>query len=210
MDDFKHIEKDEQELLGTLELIKRQGNPYSTPEPDPVYWANFRVRLNERIAAEPEQGILAKLRAWVLESGLRTGLIGGALAATVLGVTYFGTDKTSTETPTVAQNERVVGTTEVTPDNGMATTNPEIPNTQVPTISEQIATRTPEQVAGEAAAPGAEKTLENEAPTVELAETDVTIQEKVLLASNESAPVSLTDLSESELEDLLTVVESMN
>lgn len=75
-----------EELTRRLEeQIRECGEPYAAPAPDPLYWANFRVRVNERIAQEHRNWVRRWLMALV-ETPVRIAITGTTAAAVIAGI----------------------------------------------------------------------------------------------------------------------------
>src|SRR5947209_16204560 len=76
----------EMELQKLEEEIRAMGVPFSADEPDDRYFANFRVRLMERIEAKQKKSIAASVWSWIAGSPLRSLSIGAGLAGVVIAV----------------------------------------------------------------------------------------------------------------------------
>jgi hypothetical protein len=188
---------EEEEIRGLLDQIKQRGVPYSD-EPDPLYWANFRVRVMERV--QPENvGFFAKAKSWLWESGLRTGLVGGGLAALLLGGVYFGTQQDD-QTGQIAQTTKVENQQQVQTVDSIkgaqeqTPVTPEViaPNGQQPEIAQQVPEVAPEQ------------------PKATEAMAEAEIAAPLLAAEIPGPATSLDDMTEQELQALLASVEEMN
>lgn len=188
---------EEEDIRGLLDQIKQQGMPYSE-EPDPLYWANFRVRVMERV--QPEQiGFFAKAKSWLWESGLRTGLVGGGLAAVLLGGLYFGTQQDDqsaqiAQTTKVENQQQVRTVDSITGAKEQTPVVPEViaPNARQPEIAQDVPQVTPEEP----------KTIETM--------TESEIAAPLLAAEIPGPATSLDDMTEQELQALLASVEEMN
>jgi hypothetical protein len=196
---------EEEEIRGLLDSIKQQGMPYSE-EPDPLYWANFRVRVMERVQPE-RRSIFAIAKGWLWESGLRTGLVGGGLAVLLLGGVYFGTQQdepagqvavaTKQDQQQVKSVDSNTGVKEQTP------TAPEViaPNAQQPEIAQTPEVTPPAQEQPKAIEqPKAAEQTESEIAAPLIA-ADLGVQ---------GPATSLDDMTEAELQALLASVEEMN
>jgi hypothetical protein len=194
-------QNEEEEIRGLLDSIKQQGMPYSE-EPDPLYWANFRVRVMERVA-EPERiSLFAKAKSWLWESGLRTGLVGGGLAVLLLGGVYFGTQQDQ-------QNGQVAVTTKqdqqqvksVDSNAGVKEQTPVAPEVIAPNAQQPEIAQTPEVTPPTQEQPKAiEQQTESEIAAPLIA-ADLGVQ---------GPATSLDDMTETELQALLASVEEMN
>lgn len=204
MTDFRKHNDEDEDIQGLLDSIKQQGTPYSE-EPDPLYWANFRVRVMERVETQPV-GFFAKVRIWLMESTMRTSLVGGTLAVLLFGGVYFGTQ--NNDGPTVATNESPISTGTKSTTNG-AVVDSGLKQPQViapdskssvtdPTTAPEIAQTTPN-----------ESTPARQDPDSAIV-NDVAAAAPLLLADNSGPAASLEDLTEAELESLLSSVEEMN
>jgi hypothetical protein len=155
----------------------------------------------ERVA-EPERiSIFAKAKSWLWESGLRTGLVGGGLAAVLLGGVYFGTQQDGSTNGQVAQT--------TTPTQQVQTVDS---NTGV---KEQ--TPAPEVIAPDAKQPEMAQAPEVTPPTADQPTTIAQMTESEIAAPLLAADLgvqgpstSLDDMTESELQALLASVEEMN
>lgn len=194
---------EEEEIRGLLDQIKQQGQPYSE-EPDPLYWANFRVRVMERVA-EPERiSIFAKAKSWLWESGLRTGLVGGGLAVLLLGGVYFsqqdqiGNDGGQVAVQTQTQQQQQVNTVDTI--TGKTEQTPIAPEVITPDAQKQPdMAQAPEAV-----------------PLIKIDPADTMTESEIaapLIAADlgvQGPSTSLDDMTESELQALLASVEEMN
>jgi hypothetical protein len=195
---------EEEDIRGLLDQIKQQGMPYSE-EPDPLYWANFRVRVMERVA-EPERiSIFAKAKSWLWESGLRTGLVGGGVAAVLMVGVYFGTQQDGSTNGQVAQTTTQ---TQQTVDSNMGVQE------QTPVAPEVL---TPEVITPDAKQPEMAQAPEVTPPTADQPKTVETMTDSEIAAPLLAADLgvqgpstSLDDMTESELQALLASVEEMN
>jgi hypothetical protein len=213
MEDFKkHNGENEDELRGLLDQIRQHGTPYSE-EPDPLYFANFRVRLMERVEAKP-LGIFARVREWFAVSNMRTSLVGGSLAALLLGGVYFGMQ--GTDAPSVAKNDNppaiqqtpgTAGQTGIAQgDTANGQVNPATP--EQPKSIEPMLDPTNEapQIAQNSTTPETSSGAQRDSAIV----NDVAAAAPLLLADNEGPAASLEDLTEAELQSLLHSIEEMN
>jgi hypothetical protein len=70
--------------------IRKLAIPYVSEEPDPLYWANFRVRVMERVAQnEVKAGLLERVQQWVAGHAWSSGIAVSAAALLVAGVMIF-------------------------------------------------------------------------------------------------------------------------
>ncbi len=76
----------EQELQKLEEEIRAMGIPYSSNEPDDRYFANFRVRLFERIDAKEKKSIFTNIWLWISSSPLRSISLSAGLAGVIISV----------------------------------------------------------------------------------------------------------------------------
>lgn len=200
----------ELELRETLEQIRREGVPYSSSEPDALYWANFRVRLNERLEARQSIGWFDRVKSWVLESGMRSRIIGTSMVAAVLATVYFGISDTVIDP---VQKHEPIATIQEPPQEAQvaradslidAGVNVNEANAVVPESTSQLAEAVTNEVADELL------DVEAQTPTAIVDESADVGSEPVLLAANGDVPVSLSDLTEAELEAILESVEQMD
>lgn len=191
---------EEEDIRGLLDQIKQQGMPYSH-EPDPLYWANFRVRVMDRV--QPEQvGFFAKAKSWLWESGLRTSLVGGGLAVILLGGVYFGTQQDQSIGGQVAQN-----TTQTQQQTKSVDTNTAVKE-QTPLAPEVIAPNA--QQPEIAQAPEVIPPVKEQPKAIDKTESEIAAP---LIAADlgvQGPAMSLDDMTEAELQALLASVEEMN
>ena len=78
----KHNEHREVERLE--EELRKLAVPYSSEEPGPMYWANFRVRVMERVAHENKKAtLLEKIGGWVSSHAWQSGIAISAAAVLI-------------------------------------------------------------------------------------------------------------------------------
>jgi hypothetical protein len=201
---------EEEDIRGLIDQIRQQGTPYSE-EPDPLYWANFRVRVMDRVA-EPERiGIFAKAKAWLWESGLRTSLAGGGLAVLLLGGIYFGTQQDQNGQSTGGSQNGQVAQQQTT--DGDPTVNPidsSVPNTPIAPDAITPDAQQPELAQDQPVTPDVTPSTEQPKTVDQL--TDAEVAAPVLAANSDlSGPAtSLDDMTEQELTALLSSIEEMN
>lgn len=97
----------EEELRKLEEQLRSLPTPYSSNEPDERYFANFRVRVFERIdskAAPVKPSLVAQVVAWFAASPIRGLAIGMAVVIVALGsVWMFGASNTPELRATTAE-----------------------------------------------------------------------------------------------------------
>ena len=79
----------ERELQEIESEIRKLGNPYASEEPDARYWANFRVRVMERVREEETRKVVnwpALTINWIQEHLLATSLSTAAVLVALWGV----------------------------------------------------------------------------------------------------------------------------
>jgi hypothetical protein len=70
--------------------IRKLAIPYVSEEPDPLYWANFRVRVMDRIAQnEAKAGLLVRMQQFIAGHVWGSGIAISAAALLVAGVMIF-------------------------------------------------------------------------------------------------------------------------
>ncbi len=70
--------------------IRKLAIPYVSEEPDPLYWANFRVRVMERVRPnEAKAGLLDRMQQFVAGHVWSSGIAISATALLVAGVMIF-------------------------------------------------------------------------------------------------------------------------
>ena len=76
----------QQELQKLEEEIRAMGIPYSENEPDERYFANFRVRLMDKIDAKEKKSASASIWSWISGSPLRGFSLAAGLAGVIIAV----------------------------------------------------------------------------------------------------------------------------
>lgn len=193
---------EEEEIRGLLDQIRQQGTPYSE-EPDPLYWANFRVRVMERVAEPERLSIFAKVKSWLWESGLRTSLVGGGLAVLLLGGVYFGTQQDQPTGQVVVNNETETQQKVNTVDSmtGKTEQTPVVPEVITPDVKQPDIAQSPEVIPPANEQPKSIETMTESEAAAPLLAADLGVQ---------GPATSLDDMTEQELQALLASVEEMN
>ena len=188
----------EQELQKLEEEIRAMGIPFSSNEPDERYFANFRVRLMERIdAKQQKKNILASVWSWISSSPLRSLSIGAGLAAVVIAALLIR------PTPQVQ-----VAKIEPAPQK-VETSLPPAPKdvpqlvATVPKVPQKVkaVSKPDKNLALKSRLNAILKTAENP--------DDLAITNAVVSGTDSNEPVDLESLSASELESVLSAVESI-
>lgn len=80
--------------------IRKLGMPYASKEPEPLYWANFRVRVMDRIAEkEAKANWTARIGQFIAEHVLGAGIAASAACLLVAAVLWM---QPSGEAPQIA------------------------------------------------------------------------------------------------------------
>jgi hypothetical protein len=104
---MKQDDYNENELKRMEDELRSFGTPYSSNEPDDRYWANFRVRLNEKIdgrEAAKQRSVFATIAEWFTASAFRGVAVGATAIIVIVGSIVLFSSK---NTPVVATNETV-------------------------------------------------------------------------------------------------------
>ncbi|GEM_PF-2733272 len=195
--------KDIQKLT---EEIRKLGVPYSSEEPEPLFWANQRVRIMDRISGtQKPASITDQVIGWVSGHVMGTSIAGAALAILIAAAIVFNPlgngSRQIAMAPQTSSSASVV--------KPASPQVPEKPPVEKETIEESIA-----QVQGHAqqTKAGADHQLamrhHNAKPSVEMAALTDEVSAPVLSSSDVEHPVSLEDLSQPELEDVLHSIQS--
>ncbi len=192
-----------EDIARLTEEIRSFGTPYQTPEPDELYWANFRVRVMERVEEKRGfAGLMDRVREFVFGHGLSLGLAGAVAVAIVIFLANpFGTGRV--DAPDQASNITIGKTNSpaIAEQKTVATVPAELQPVAVQANSDQkpMATnlsprahRTDALLAMADASPN-----ENDNPPS-------------LMHGDTDGPVSLNDLSASELESVLETVKDLD
>jgi hypothetical protein len=208
----------EQEKLANLESeIRKLGLPYNDPAPDAAYWANFRVRVLEQ--AERKRGFSA-VSEWIAGHLVSSGLVGAGLAA-ALFLAVFGLPQSE---PAVAPTKPVAIAQALT--ERPATTEPQQKPSNEPrqnAFNEPQATLAQRPSSAESPAnrvrsaqrtePGIAQAATDDRDAL-IAEATPAVAESAarpLLVSSESEyPVSLSELSDVELESVYDGLMSLD
>ena len=169
--------------------IRKLAIPYLSEEPDPLYWANFRVRVMERVSQNAvKAGLLERIQQFIAGHVWGSGIAVSATALLIAGVMIFqpfGGDapqKMAVSTPTPVAR--------IAP-----------PMTQSPKPDLAIVQEKPVK---QAAHPTRESYASNQAKT---SAADLASAEPLLLPDDDH-PVSLEDLSKPQLEAIVQDMES--
>jgi len=188
----------EMEIQKLEEEIRAMGVPYSENEPDDRYFANFRVRLMERIDAKEEKKSIARsIWSWISDSPLRTISIGAGLAGVIIAALLIR--------PATQEQVAVNSRTDFSPsERTEVRLTPEIAAVPDPNKSQKAYTshKTNKNLAKNSKK-DLNKVLQN-APATELAAAG-----DVLSGGDSNEPVDLQSLSVPELESVLSAVQSM-
>jgi hypothetical protein len=180
------------EHIGNIEKledeIRKLAIPYISEEPDPLYWANFRVRVMDQVSPkEAKAGLLDSIQQFIAGHVWGSSIAVSAAALLVVGVMIFspfGGDapqKMAVSAPVaVVQSAPMVQA--VKPDLALVREKP----------AERMAHPTQESYAG-----NHEKVSQTDLASVE-----------PLLTSDDDHPVSLDELSTSQLKAIVHDLEN--
>ncbi|MEO6938703.1 MAG: hypothetical protein ABI444_00960 [Candidatus Kapaibacterium sp.] len=217
-----NMEQDDKRLQQVLDEIKRQDAPYSSPEPDPLYFANFRVRVMDQVDAKEHVkfGWLVRVRETLFGTALRGGLVGATMVAVLVGV--FVLESTTEPTVQLAQNQ-TQHSAQTTPPVAIATpapmkSNVSKPSAAVPNIQKDMAAsdsavkrlvKSPEFANRVKRAVDASEKDANEKIEVALNSSQIegSISEPTVSTADGDEPVSLEGLSASDLQSVLSGLE---
>lgn len=201
-------ELNEQEMQQLERELRSYGDPYGSPEPDERYFANFRARVMERIAQEPQVvGFGTRISEFFFGSPLRMTLVGGSLIGAIL--LYFYLQSAPTELPVAQDAPR----NELVAPESPALVEPEIANVPKQQKPQQHVTPehrnrpVPQQIAPEAPVVPQVQASENGSATIADAASEFDKIDDLSL-SDESEPVSYDKLSVDELEAVLKTLET--
>ena len=192
----------EQELKAIEDEIRALGIPYSKNEPDERYFANFRVRLMERIdTKEEKQSIFAAVWSWLTTSPLRTLSLGTGLAAVIVAALLMNTasePKIAQVQPTqqapIVTSPQQYDAVPAVPKNMAATPKVVLPPKAVAIKNTNLATKTTTDKALDAA----------------INANDFASIDETLTGSESDGPVNYENLSESDLESVVKIAQEMH
>ena len=188
----------EQELKALEDEIRALGIPYSKNEPDERYFANFRVHLMERIdAKQAKQNIFASVWSWLATSPLRVLSLGAGLAA-VIAIAFLMNSSQEQKIALVQPVQQIPVATAPLP-----VAQPETKQ-QITTAPKVIVPKTVIHT-DLAVKANTDKNLDAAINANDLASMD-----EVLTNGESEGPVNYENLSESELESVVTIVQEMN
>jgi hypothetical protein len=186
------------------------GLPHVSSELGPQYWANFRMRVMDRIEAREQRGIrsfLAASSAWLSGHLLETGLAGAAAALVIFALTLnpFASDTPATgniaQAPSVAQPQApsIQNKTQAIPNDRLASaaSRVEVPSTE-PKHSHNV--RHDAWMASHLA-------KQNVQNLEEMAAMDDEAAQPSMITTESDYPVSLNELSPAELQAVLNSME---
>lgn len=217
---------DDARLLPILDEIRRQ-QLQSEDEPDPIYWANFRLRVMQTIEQNEAARVNGFVRAWrwLTESPLRAGVVGltsAAVVATAILLNPFSAEHTTqvaqTARPaiTVARQPRTPSTlfaevkrpvqhaTSAKPMEAEATH--EIAEANQSTKAMMKSSKFAENI--DHAAASSEQSQVASLTSSESLHAESAAAITTVTASDGDLPVSLNDLSQGELESVLQHLQS--
>ncbi|MDP4199529.1 MAG: hypothetical protein Q8922_03150 [Bacteroidota bacterium] len=187
---MRRLNNNESEMERLAEEIRSQGMPYEHSQPDERYWANFRVRVMQRIT-ENEERKAARWTTialdWIQDHILTASLSTAAVLFTislVLMLQPFGTSESSR--PKIVSPELAVQSPAIPPPAEAA---PDVITNE----------------SQEAHAPHHPRMTRKQPQ--EMASLDVTAENQID-AADAIAPVSLEELSDPELESVLQSLQS--
>ncbi|MDP4219706.1 MAG: hypothetical protein Q8916_04335 [Bacteroidota bacterium] len=184
----------EKELKALEEEIRALGIPYSQNEPDERYFANFRVRVMERIEEKTEKkSITATIWSWLSSSPVRYLSLGAGLAAIIVAVMLMqpAPQQQIAQVPVVQQH--MAAQPEVAPA-------PKENPAPAPTVIAKPKVHRDQNLAVK---PKANSVVDAANKSADFAAMDE------ILTSDTDEPVNYESLSESELESVLAVAQSM-
>lgn len=204
-------EKDDERLLPILREISKAGTPYGE-EPDPRYWSNFRVRVMERVEAAEirRQPLASRLWQWITERPLRAGAVGFSMAALVLAGVLTNPFATSQKDVAIVQPARQMHhDTVVTTPAAKPLALPEhvITKPSIDVADQQQIASTNRAVTKMLHSKEYAAHLQHaaDASKPSMAEADQSVS--TVTASASDLPVSLNELTESQLESVLHSLE---
>jgi hypothetical protein len=209
MDKFMKEEiYNEKELAKLEEEIRAMGISYSTNEPDERYFANFRVRLMERIDAnEQSKNIFASIWSWLSSSPLRSLSLGAGLAGVIIAALLIRPN-TEQQIAKIEPTPQKVETPLVIPPQEipqLSTAAPKIENKPYQSHRTSMSYKT-HNIAGKNFAMQSKlNTIIKSAENPE----DLAITKAVVSGGDSNEPVDLESLSADELQDVLSALESI-
>ncbi len=208
-----HEEQDDERLKPILNEIRKAGAPYSD-EPDPRYWANFRVRVMERVeqAEAAHRPVGQRIWEWITERPLRSGLIGFSTAALVIVSVLMNPFTNGKRDVAVLQQPPIVlhhdsassGTVPVTP---IAPSHVSPSDVQVQKDMAATNKAVKKMLRSHEYTQHLRHSVESSEQT-KMAELEPAESVSTVTTADSDLPVSLNDLSESQLESVLHSLES--
>ena len=206
-------ERDDERLQPILDTIKAVGEPYGEG-PGTPYWVHFRLRVMDDVELREHRrgNILRRLFGWIASQPLRSGMIGFSLTAVVILLLVaspfappqpFVEQSQQPNAPQLAQSPK----SDFDVNSGQMPLHSKVPDS----ISKhQVAASvisTPKAIRSSQNVRTSEVSTEEELATLEpgVPETDNALQG--MSVSESELPVSLGDLSESELESVVQDLE---
>ncbi len=191
----------ETELKALEEEIRSYGIPYTKNEPDDRYFANFRVHLMERIdAKEEKQSVFSQAWSWISGSAIRTISIGTAFAAVIVAALMLG-QSPKTE---IAQIQPIQKT--VVEQPAVITPTP-----IAPTLQKDVAA-IPKVITKLKAVKNSELAVAvktNKFQDAANGASDFAAMDESLTVGESDDPVNYENLSESELQSVVAIAQSM-
>ncbi len=194
----------ERDLREMEDRIRSLGVPYSSDEPDERYWANFRVRLLDRIEAREvaPRSVFSAIADWFGVSSFRSIAIGSAVAIVAAASVMM---MRTASVPNVAP----VATTTTTPQASVAA--PHAPEADAPAaVAEQTTSVAPttddntDQAVTADATNSTASDIDTNDASIEGPEYD-----PMLSPDRVEEPVDYSSLSEEELQSVLDGINTI-
>ncbi len=100
---MRNEDLNEREIAKLEEDLRKLGTPYALNEPDPLYWANFRVRVMDRIAEKRKKATWpTRVLEFIAEHLIATSIVTAAACLVAAGIIALQTSGTTSEAPPLA------------------------------------------------------------------------------------------------------------
>ena len=213
-------EQDDPRLEPLLREMRQMGTAHSE-EPDSRYFANFRMRVMNEIELRESKrlGFFVRFSQWIAEKPLRSGIIGFSTCAVILLGVYLNQDSSAPKPIADAQPQLTAqgSSSQSMPKLDAPVMKPSAPIKPQGSTQQQMAQTTTvdtadvfQSASSKELAATIDSSLAKSSPE-ELAENlQATAGAPSITTSEKDVPVSLSDLSESELEVVLHTLEQSN
>ncbi len=172
--------------------LRKLDAPYVSSEPEPLYWANFRVRLMDRIESEHKPAFSLRVKEFIASHIMASSIAASAACLIVAAVFYF--QPAPSEIAAVQPDAAAVQPLASVPESVKPASPVVQPGVKTAHVSESLADANVKK-----------HRLNKMAEPI-----DPDMAANVPIATDDEHPVSLEELSQPELEAVLNDIQNQN